>query len=260
MRGLVIKPGDSPSLARGAIGLDLRDVARQADAILAAARAEAQRIATQARVAIAADRERSRQTAHEEGFARGRGEGFEAGRQAAVDEARAAFAADHGALSDALLKLLQDFGERREALYAAARRDVVVLAVVIASRVCGKLADRADAAPEMALQAADEALKLLRGATQPIIRVHPADAAALDQLAERLSAAGLGRSASAESSHVRIVEDSSVPRGGVLLTTADPSAGAECRIDASITTRIERIADELVSHWRERAAELSLEP
>ncbi len=259
MRGLVIKPGDSPSLARGGIGLDLRDVARQADAILAAAHAEAQRIANQARAAIAADRERSRQAAYQEGYEQGRREGLEAGRQTALDEARAAFAADHGALAGALSKLLREFGERREALYTAARRDVVVLAVAIASRVCKKLAHADDAAPELALQAAEEALTLVRGATQAVIRAHPADAEALDQLSEPLSAVVRGRSNAAGPSHVRILEDPSVERGGVLLTAADASAGAECRIDASITTRIERIADELVSHWRPRAAELGLQ-
>jgi len=51
---------------------------------------------------------------------------------------------------------------------------------------------------------------------------------------------------------VRLVEDATVARGGAVVSTAD------CEVDATAQSRIERIADELLATWRERAAALGI--
>ena len=132
-------------------------------------------------------------------------------------------------------------------MYLAARRDVVVLAMAIAQRIVSRLAGLADAAPEMAAEACRQALELVGEATEAVIRVHPDDRRALEQIAE-----GLSRAVQS-SRHLRLVEDPSVGRGGVVVETAD------CAVDAQAASRVERIADELVTDWRQRMKALAIE-
>ena len=106
----------------------------------------------------------------------------------------------------------------------------------------------AELGSDVALQAAREALDLVREPTNVVLRVHPDDSAAVGLLAEGVT----GAAASAR--HLRIVEDAAIDRGGAVVETEDS------RIDATISSRIERIADELVTDWRRRQKELSIEP
>ncbi len=247
MSRVIIKAGDVGRVTRSLASLDLRDIAGQAEAMLAAARVEAERIIDDARCQADAGRVAVRQAAHDEGLAEGLAEGRAAGHEAALTEAREQFAADQSALQSALSKLLADLGERREQLYASARRDVVVLAIVIASRIVRRFASLEAVAPEAATEAGEEALGLLQATSDVVVRTHPDDAAAIERLAGQLA------EQTRESRHVRIVEDESVGRGGVHVAAADTA------IDATIGTRIERIADELVTDWRDRAEALGIQ-
>jgi flagellar assembly protein FliH len=243
MSGTVIKAGDARALTRGLYSLDLRDIAGKAEAMLSTARSEAARLVEEARRQALAEREGIRQSAQRKGYA----EGGAAGRAAALEEARKRFAEEQTALTVALGDLLGAFGARREELYLAARRDVVVLAMAIAQRIVSRLAGMADAAPEMAAEACRQALELVGEATEAVIRVHPDDRRALEQIAE-----GLSRAVQS-SRHLRLVEDPSVGRGGVVVETAD------CAVDAQAASRVDRIADELVTDWRQRMKALAIE-
>jgi flagellar assembly protein FliH len=248
MRGVVLKADQAAALPRGACSLDLRDIARQAEQIVAEARARADALLADARAEI----ERQRLAAHEEARLRGREEGLAQGRlegrEAALADAQAAFAAERAPLVDALTALLESFSASREQLLVAARQDVIVLAIAIAARVTGRLAAQAWASSAAAEEACEEALGLLSAASEPVVRVHPADLAAVEHHCARL--AGSLKSAAG----VRLREDESVGRGGIRLETADAS------VDATLASRIERIADELVAGWRERLRGLALSP
>ncbi len=247
MSRVIIKASDVGRVTRSLASLDLRDIAGQAEAMLAAARVEAERIIDDARCQADAGRAAVRQAAQAEGHAEGLAEGRAAGHEAALTEAREQFAADQSALQAALSQLLKDLGERREQLYASARRDVVVLAIVIASRVVKRFAAVEVDAADAASQACDEALGLLQAASEVVVRTHPDDAASIERLAERLA------EQTRDTGHVRIVEDESIGRGGVHVAAADTA------IDATIGTRIERVADELVTDWRHRAEALGIQ-
>ncbi len=247
MSSVIIKAGDVGRVMRSLCSLDLRDIASQAEAMLAAARVEANRIVSEARGEADAGREAVRQAAHAEGRAEGLAEGRKTGQQAALAEAREQFATDQSALQSSLSKLMADLGERREQLYASARRDVVVLAIVIASRIVRRFASLEDIAPQAATEACEEALGLLQAANEVVIRTHPDDAASIERLSDQV--AEQARS----SRHLRIVKDESVGRGGVRVAAADTA------IDATIDSRIERIAEELVSDWQHRAETLGIQ-
>lgn len=243
----VIKAGDARLATRGMYSLDLRDIEHEAAQVLAAARAQAERIIAEARAVASAQSELTRQTAHREGYAQGQARGQETGHATALEEARARFAEEHGALGRSLTEALAEFAARRDQLFVEARRDAVLLAATIASRAWSRLAADDSMVTQVALDAMGEALERVGQATQATVRVNPADAAALEQFVPDVYAG------SRDSAHVRIVPDESVPRGGVRVGTADAS------VDATIAQRLERVADELVSGWRERLAALALD-
>lgn len=242
----VIKAHDSRRLSGALQGLDLRDIAEQAEALLASARAQAERIVQEAHERAESEREVVRQTAYRKGYEQGMAAGSENGRDEALAEARKAFAKDQASLVSALMKLVRDFDQRRERMYASARLDVVVLAIAIASRLSRKFSSMEDIAPDAAVQSCEEALALVREATEVVIRVHPEDSTALEHLVDQMT------SAVKSSRHIRIVEEPGIDRGGVRVESADSE------VDATITTRIERIADELVTDWRRRMKDLSI--
>lgn len=248
MNSVIIKNGQIPRSSGGPSILDLRDIARQAELMLAAAHGQAEKIVSDTRVLATKQAEAIRQAAYDAGRAEGLAEGRTAGEETALAEARQKFAKSQKSLVSTLTKLLADFDERRETLYAAARRDVIVLAIAIAGRITNKLACMADVAPDAAVQACEEALAMLREATEVVVRTHPDDAAAIEDLQQQLART------MKSSPHMRIVEDAEVGRGGVKVQTADAA------IDATISTRIERIADELMNDWRLRLKELPIKP
>jgi flagellar assembly protein FliH len=247
MSGAVIKADQVRFASRGRCSLDLRDISRNADEMIAAARAEAERIVGAARDQAESTREAVRQEACRDGRAQGLAEGREQGQAEALAQAREQFAKEQASLVTALTGVVEALNAQREKLYLAARRDVVVLAVALARRIVARLPELDGAAPESAVQACAEALDLVRGATEIVIRTHPDDWAAVEHLASGLHCSMQG------SRNLRVVEDASIGRGGAVLESA------ECAIDATASSRVDRIATELVADWQKRMKELSLE-
>mgnify|MGYP000567453488 CR=1 FL=1 len=246
MSGVIIKAGEARVLSRGLRSLDLRDIARQAEGLLDRARAEAAAIREAAGREAEAERELIRQTAHRRGYEEGLAQGREAGTAQALAEARQQFAEQQASLAAQLRAMLAGFGEQRERMYIAARRDVIVLAIAVARRLAGHLASWEAAANAAAAQACREALDLIGSATEATIRVHPADWQTVSMLSREL-----GEQMQIPGA-VRVVEDETVGRGGVVVGTADSV------VDGRAAARVERIADELVTDWRNRAAFLGL--
>ena len=93
---------------------------------------------------------------------------------------------------------------------------------------------------DRAAEACAEALQSIAESTEVSVRLHPADAAAVSELTAEL--ANMIKSARG----VHLSADESVGRGGVIVSTSD------CVVDATVSGRIERIADELLAGWRKR--------
>ncbi len=260
MSNTIIKAGEHKPLAKGACRLDLRDISAMAETALSAARSEADRIVARAGEQAAAERDAVRETARREGYEVGFETGQQAGREEALEASRQAFATDQASLVAALTSLVREFTAKREHMLLAARRDVVVLAIAIARRLSRRLAGMEDVAPDMAIEACEQALSLIRNQTDVVVHVHPHDAAAMHRFLdgnagrpgeEAASPADAAR-AMAASDHFRIVEDEKIGQGGLLIETADG------RVDATVSGRVDRVADELVAAWRLRWRELGL--
>ncbi len=247
MSSAVIKAGDAKMLSRGMYSLDLRDISRQAEEMLDSARAQAQETLVQARARIEVERETVLRQAREAGYEEGKAEGHSAGHAEGLSQAQTQFAADQASLISTLNSFVDEFGAQREQLYLAARRDVVILAIVISRRIVERLPEIEGAAAEAAAEACEAALELVRSATEVVVRAHPAEWAAVESLTSDL------QQKMKASGHFQIVEDDSIGRGGVVVESADS------KVDATAASRVEKIADALIHQWRQRLRELAIE-
>lgn len=217
---------------KSAIVLDLGDLRRQAEAIKAAARAEADQI-------LAAAREERRvlvEHAADAGRAEGLARGLEEGRARGADEARSATVAEMQprleALRAAWEAALNEFAARRDEMLTQARGDILRLAAQAAELVTRR---RVELDGGAALAQLEAALSLLVGRSRVVVRVHPDDKrlfqSALKELAGRFENAA----------HAAIATDDSLSPGSCIVGTP---AGGE--IDASIDTQLERIVEAIL--------------
>jgi flagellar assembly protein FliH len=250
MKQSLIKHGDSRAASLGSSGLDLRDIGRDARSIIDRAEAQGRQIIEKARADAAAQCELLRQAAHRAGHEEGVKRGQKTGHEQGLVEARDRFAKDQAELIRTLSATMAEFVARREQLYLLARKDCVVLAIAVASRIFRRLRDCPEEISRTALDAMEEALAMISDASVATIRVHPDDKTAMDQFAAQVSTTPAGPDGRTRG--VQIVADPAIARGGVRVETAD------CTIDADITARLERIADALVNDWRQQMEKLGL--
>lgn len=228
----LIRQAEFAMAGRDAIVLDLGDLARQAERLRVAARAEAEQIGAQARAEreriLAGAAEEGRRLGHEEGLQAGREAGAREGREAALAEARERL----GALEAAWTQALAAFEGERDRMLQEARHDILRLAVAVAEKVV----KRAIALHEGA--AVDQlagVLTLVARPTRLSIFVNPEDRdpvrAALPTLLERL----------ASGAHVDLLDDPTLQRGSCVVRTA---TGGE--IDASVGSQLDRIVEALL--------------
>ncbi len=215
--------------------LRLQDVEAEAERILAAARQKADAMLADAR----SQAERLRTEAHQAGLAAGQAEGLKAGQglgcKQAHDQAYSEFAARHATLVRSLTKAFTQFEASRSELLSAMERDVIALAGAIAHRVT-KAAVEVD--PACVAGNVREALQLLASRNRLEVRLHPADLDEARRVARDLLA---GR----EFQAIEFAADEAVCRGGALLVT--PGG----QIDATIETQWRRVLDEILAAWRQ---------
>ncbi len=229
----VLRTSDAERAVSGAIVLDLGDLRRQGDELLARARREAARIVDDAR----AERERLLAGAREEGRAAGRAEGRSAGLDEGRAQGRAEAAAAHGAtlkvIEDTWRASLQAFAGERERMLQEAQTDVLRLALRLGEKVTRvTLAAR----PEACVAQVRDVLALIARPTRLEVRVHPDDEPLVREALPALAGA-LGAGA-----HAELLTDATIARGGCLVRT--PGGGG---IDATIETQLDRIARALLA-------------
>ncbi|MEO1007050.1 MAG: FliH/SctL family protein [Planctomycetota bacterium] len=227
----VIPRADAEALARDAIVLDLGDLSRQGEALLARAQAAATQIITDAR----AERDRliegAAERGHREGDARGYAEGLARGREEGSAAAVAEMREQVDAFTEAWTRALEGFESLRRAILGEARRDVLRFAALMGERVAKR---QVELDPDLAAAQLDAALELVMRPSRVRVRVSPDGSAALQRalpaLAARLDA----------STDVDVVVDEALSPGSVLVE-ADAT-----RIDATIETQVQRIVDALL--------------
>ena len=214
----------------------MKDVETQARALLAGARRAAERLLAEAQ----REGEALRAQAHAEGLESGRSEGreqglaegLEAGRQQALGEHSAALGAAVSALSEAL----QQFEASRRALEAEALQDVVQLATAIGRRVTKR---QGAIDPQVLLDNAREAMRLVVHAADLRIAIHPSQRATLE---EALPALGLEFP---QLAHAAIIEDPELAPGGCRLMTP---GGV---VDAGLDAQLDRVIADLLPSTQE---------
>jgi flagellar assembly protein FliH len=156
----------------------------------------------------------------------GRAEGALEGREAALQEARA----ERREASDRLNAVLAAVEEARIGLVDRAEETAVAIGFATACRILGEsLLTR-----EGVRAAVRAVLAQARSAEHAVIRMHPADAARLDELQDSL----------APSTDVRIVADAAIEAGGCRIET---SAGT---LESRLVARLAEMRDALLAAHR----------
>ncbi|MGQ9649223.1 MAG: FliH/SctL family protein [Phycisphaerae bacterium] len=230
-RSTVIKAAEALPL-EGAVlkPFHLSDMMGEVKAALIQAQADAARIVRQAKAQEEAIRRAGYEAGYQAGFAKGLEEGREKGHAEAFAQAKAEFAATHKSLLSSCEKIIADIEERRAAWQAAARQDLVDLAMAIARRIVRHVSE---SDRRVVIQNLDEAIRLAGERSDVTIKINPADAQAARVFAESLA----DRQASC--TLVKVVEASEISPGGCWVQWG---SGA---VDARIETQLDRIAAEL---------------
>ena len=223
----VIKSTDTPRYA----AFSMTDIEQEAAALLEGAKRRSVAILEQARQQAA----EQRQKGYDAGLAKGRDEGHAQGYAKGLDEGQAAAYAGGRealqALADSMTSVLRGFNEERARLATAATDEVPRLAVAIAERVC-KRAGRFD--PEVCHANATAALRLVMRSHDVKLHAHPADCENLRTLLPTIQKRWPALT------HVELVEDANVDRGGCRVHT---EGGL---VDADLRTQLDRVAADLV--------------
>lgn len=221
-------------------GQSLRDRTRnEADAMLAAARAERDRL-------ISTAREEGLRLGREQGYREGHEKGAAEGREQAI----AAVSADLQSLLTTWTKTIDAFEASRDALLLEARTEVLRLACEIAELVVKR---SVELKPDTIVDQVDAALAMVVRPTRVRLAINAGDKPLIEAALPGL----LARHANA--THVDITEDSAIARGSATLRTL---GGA---IDAQLSTQLARIIDAVLprsnaSTSASPAAELPKQP
>jgi flagellar assembly protein FliH len=197
---------------------------------LIGAQDEAGRIVREARAQENAVRQAAKEQGHKAGFAAGVAEGREKGRAEAFEAAKKEFAATQKNLISSCEKTIADINDRRAEWEAAARQDLVDLAMAIARRVVRHVSERDR---QVVVANLEEAVLLAGERSEVSLMINPVDAESA-----RVFAASLAEKRAA-CKNVQVVESAGISAGGCRVQWG---SGA---IDARIETQLDRIAAEL---------------
>ncbi|HEX8877184.1 MAG TPA: FliH/SctL family protein [Phycisphaerales bacterium] len=213
-------------------GQTLREKTKsEADAMLASARAERDRL-------ISTAREEGLRLGREEGYREGHTKGTAEGREQAI----AAASAELKTLLQTWTRTIDAFEASRDALLLEARTEVLRLACEIAELVVKR---SVELKPDTVVDQIDAALAMVVRPTKVRLAISPDDKPLIEASLPGL----LARHANA--THVDIVEDAAMPRGSATLRTL---GGA---IDAQLSTQLARIIDAVLPRSTASASALS---
>ena len=208
--------------------LDLSDVRDEADAIIAAAKAEAAQIVRDAVAERARLLEGASEQGHREGFQKGEQEGASHGRESGEAAALVEMKERVELLAQSVGEALGALDRQREQMLESLRRDLAELAGIFASKVAKRSVELDPGAGESQLR---HVLSIIGKSNAVQIRVSPDDERMLrDRLPEVVAAfSGI--------QHAELEADESLSRGSCVV-----SCGEGAVFDASIEAQIDRLA------------------
>ncbi|HSW46294.1 MAG TPA: FliH/SctL family protein [Phycisphaerae bacterium] len=236
MNGATVIKADQTSYAGeqvsrlGLRSFQINDVLREAMQTVAAAREESSRLTEEARRQAEALRQQARKEGYASGLTQGRKEGAEVGRKQAFEAARKEFAEQQASLVAACRQAIDEINARRADWWAAARQDLVDLALAIGRRVARSVGQRER---DTVLGNLEEAVKLAGRRSEVTVQVNPADAETARAFAEELM------SCHEHWKLVPVVENAEISAGGC---TVQWTSGS---VDATLETQLDRIELEL---------------
>ncbi len=228
----MIRGTQAKRAARDAVVLDLGDLQRQGQVLIARAQAQADQILAEAREQRQQIINGADKVGHAQGYERGLGEGREAGLKKAMDEALERNAADIERLVVSWSSAFEEFEASRQRMLLETGEDVLVFAMQIARKVTHRVVEHD---PSVVIDQIKAVLPLVIEPTGLRISVHPEDVTMAQQALEPIMTR-LNASASAN-----IVEDAELSRGSCVVHS--PAGGG--MIDASIGTQLDRIAEQI---------------
>jgi len=227
----LIRNGRASGLVQNAVVLDLGDLRSQAERLKKHAQEEADRIVREAKETAARLTGGAAEKGHQEGFTRGLEEGRSKGQQEGTTQALTEMKATIEQLENAWGEAIESFSQQREQMLIEARCDVLRLALDIARRVVHRQIEVDETVIEDQIATT---LKMLSGRTAAVVSIHPEDRPHAEQVLPTLI------ESIRDCDDVRLVDDSSVARGGCLV-----GCGAT-EIDSTIETQIGRIVETLL--------------
>jgi len=227
----LIKHAKSDRIAKEAIVLDMGDLGRQAERLLSSARAEAARLLQDARAESQRLIDSADQRGYAEGLERGTSEGRDIGQREGREAAQVELGQQLGELTRQWTTALRTWETDRREMFQGAREDVIRFAFAIAKKVVQRVVATDPAA---VLDQVAAALAMVSHATSVEIAINPEDHPLVEGVLPELAAAVSG------CEHASLRDDSSVSRCGCIVRTGNG------RIDASIETQLDRIAEALV--------------
>lgn len=223
----VVKHREAEHLARSALVLDLSDLGRQAEAIIARARAEADSIMARAQAEAQELVDTADARGYEAGLERGLAEGSERGRAEGHAESVAAGTEAIGAIAEGWGASIERWSSQCAELLACAREDVLRFAFALGRKIVMRTPE---VDPTVVQDQLRESIALLGRATIVSIAVNPDDLALVEEVLPAL----LERADANE--RASIEPDDRVARGGCIVRTAEGG------IDATLETQLDRAA------------------
>lgn len=232
----IIKRADLETYTRDAVPMDLGDLQKRGEAVIAAAQEEASRILKEANQ----ERERLISDASETGRANGYQDGLAQGQETGTTQGTQQAESEHSTrleeLAHAWSIALQSWENDRSDLMLNARNEVIELASEIAARVIKRTIDLD---PEVVVDQLETVLETLVTPTDIRVKVHPNDS----ELLKRVMPAMIEQCSACN--HAELVEDDSLSPGSCVVTTKGGGT-----IDASIATQLNRIVATLLPAHR----------
>ena len=232
----ILKAGAAPTHPFSTSVYQLSDLIAEASRVIEDARRQAQAIIADAQRQSEVLMENARKAGAQKGLQEGLSEGRIQGHTQALEQAQARFDEDIKQLAENLTKTVHEISAERTACLHQAEQDLLDFAVHIARRVTKSVGEMNGNVAEENLRSA---LALVMSQSDLSVKVHPHDLAALKRFAR-----GLADQASSQP-HITFVEDSTIARGGVIVSTADSE------IDATLDEQLEQIVGALTQHARE---------
>ncbi len=227
----VIKHSKSSRLMKNAMVLDLGDLQRQGERILERAHRDAEAVRAEARAEAQRLIDAADARGYEQGCERGEAEGRRQGRETGRQEALAEFKSQFEDLAGAWQQTLADWQQQRNTMLLTAREDVLSFAFALGEQIVRRVIEYD---PTVVQDQLAEALNLLAAPTAITVHVHPEDRELIEEALPRLLANIDG------TAHAEVNELPEMHRGGCRISF---SGG---HIDASIERQIERLAQALL--------------